>query len=290
MMGGVVEVESNPEKGSLFRISFSRLEVRRETADGKAIGHEEDEAVVFEPAVVIVADDIACNRELIECFLAPFPFALIFASNGGEVLTHLRTRRIDLVLTDIRMPEMDGLALLEKIRSRESGFGNPPVVAITASAMREESEKLAGLFDGYLAKPLSRKRLVAELKRFLPHRIEEGNAPTPNPPSKKERDACSDRARTRLPEIVSRLESEFVPEWKDLLEACYIDDIEDFASRLEKFSEEFDIDLLADWSRLLHEQARCSDTAGIEKSMGGFEEIVGRLAEENRAGFIPARR
>jgi hypothetical protein len=55
-------------------------------------------------------------------------------------------------------------------------------------------------------------------------------------------------------------------------------------------SEEFDLDLPADWSRRLHEQARCSDMAGIEKSMGGFEEIVGRLAEENRAGFIPARR
>ncbi len=292
MMDGVIAVESRLGKGSRFRVDFTRVEVcgRRSDmmAEDAAEALSEATPVTFAPAAILVVDDIPYNRELIRGFLAPYPIALIEAGDGGEALERLGDGPIDLVLTDIRMPSLNGFELLRAIRESGAVAGKPPVIAMTASVMREDVSRIQGAFDGYLAKPVTRRRLLAELKRFLPFRALEmppapppsgiegtlpapegsGTGPEEAPP------ALSAQVRARLPEILRRLNEEFMPLWRDLSDVYYLDDIETFAARLKRFSEECGIPALADYSGQLLDYARRNDTLGIDRLMSRFQEVV----------------
>lgn len=106
---------------------------------------------------VLVVDDVAMNRRLLATLLAQDGHEAVTAASGPEALALLERRRFDLVLMDLHMPGMDGIAALAIIRARHPGL---PVLAVTAdlSATAEAACGLAG-FDGVLAKPLEWARL-----------------------------------------------------------------------------------------------------------------------------------
>ena len=94
----------------------------------------------------------------------------------AAALAALERERLDLVLMDVQMPEMDGLEATAAIRERERGSRaeRVPIVAVTAHAMKGDPERcLAAGMDDYLAKPIRRERLIAILARLA----EEAPAP-----------------------------------------------------------------------------------------------------------------
>jgi CheY-like chemotaxis protein len=86
------------------------------------------------------------------------------AWNGLEVLDAVAAQRFDVVLMDVQMPEMDGLAATREIRRREGATRHTPIVAMTAHAMRGDRERCldAGM-DGYVSKPVRTEELRAAL-------------------------------------------------------------------------------------------------------------------------------
>jgi len=115
---------------------------------------------------ILVAEDNAVSRELMREILEAFRCEVDEASDGPEALTRMEEVEPDLILLDINMPKLNGFAVLKRIRENPRLSGRP-VLAVTAYAMREDRDKIlqAG-FDGYLAKPLDAKLLLAELRRF----------------------------------------------------------------------------------------------------------------------------
>jgi CheY-like chemotaxis protein len=101
------------------------------------------------------------------------------AGNGVEVLQMLKKEEFDLVLMDVEMPQMDGLEATRVIREREATSGQHiPILAVTAYATREDQERcLKAGVDGYLSKPVSPRKLVIALKRFLPPDRGDGSTP-----------------------------------------------------------------------------------------------------------------
>ena len=100
------------------------------------------------------------------------------AGNGREALQMLEEGEFDLILMDVEMPQMDGLATTRAIRAREAESGQHiPILAMTAYASKEDQEKCieAGV-DSYLSKPLSPEKLRQALSGFLPLRLEIGAA------------------------------------------------------------------------------------------------------------------
>jgi CheY-like chemotaxis protein/HPt (histidine-containing phosphotransfer) domain-containing protein len=102
-------------------------------------------------------------------------------NNGAEAVGAWSTGRYDLILMDCQMPVMDGYQATRTIRSREPADRRIPIIALTADAMSgAEKDCLAAGMDGYLTKPLDRRRLAESLERFLGSA---GSAPAPDAPS-----------------------------------------------------------------------------------------------------------
>ncbi|MBS0544628.1 MAG: PAS domain S-box protein [Proteobacteria bacterium] len=119
--------------------------------------------------LILVAEDDAINRKVIEHQLAVLGLACEFAFDGREALQRWRSGRYALLLTDLHMPEMDGYELTAAIR-REAGAGPRfPVIALTANAIRGEDARCKALgMDAYLSKPVPIEVLRKTLACWLP--------------------------------------------------------------------------------------------------------------------------
>jgi CheY-like chemotaxis protein len=115
---------------------------------------------------VLVAEDDKTNQWLVRDLLIRRGVEVTLASTGAEAVAAAVRGGFDIVLMDIRMPEMDGLEACRRIRALPNG--GLPIVALTANALAEERERcLAAGMDGYLTKPLEPEALYAELCRWL---------------------------------------------------------------------------------------------------------------------------
>src|SRR5690606_18496936 len=109
----------------------------------------------FEGRRILVAEDDARNIFALTSLIEPRGAAVEIARNGREALAKLeREGPFDLVLMDVMMPEMDGIAAMEAIR-RQPEWRGLPIIALTAKAMKADQERcLAAGANDYLAKPL----------------------------------------------------------------------------------------------------------------------------------------
>jgi signal transduction histidine kinase/CheY-like chemotaxis protein/HPt (histidine-containing phosphotransfer) domain-containing protein/HAMP domain-containing protein len=119
---------------------------------------------------VLLAEDNEINQLLAVRLLENRGHTVVVAGNGREALAALARASVDLVLMDIQMTEMDGLAATAAIREREKQTGGRvPIVALTAHAMQGDRERcLASGMDGYVSKPLRADELVAVIARLVP--------------------------------------------------------------------------------------------------------------------------
>jgi signal transduction histidine kinase/DNA-binding response OmpR family regulator len=119
---------------------------------------------------ILVAEDFADNRVLIDAYLQGSPHTITFAEDGQHTVTLFMAGRFDLVLMDIQMPVMDGLEATRAIRSFESQEARTPVpiVALTANAGPEAvaASRTAGCND-HLSKPIAKRALLDAIGRVL---------------------------------------------------------------------------------------------------------------------------
>ena len=123
------------------------------------------------PARILVAEDNTVNQLVAVGILTKLGLSADVAANGLEALEALATLPYDLVLMDMQMPEMDGLAATRQIRAPQSRVLNRlvPVIAMTANAMaRDRANCLAAGMDGFISKPISVAALAEVLAKYLP--------------------------------------------------------------------------------------------------------------------------
>ncbi|WKZ34036.1 MAG: response regulator [Thermodesulfobacteriota bacterium] len=109
---------------------------------------------------ILLVEDNHMNKVLVKEILTLHGYEITEAASGTEALKSLMEERPDLILMDLHLPGMDGVTATRIIKS-DSRNSSIPVLALTASAMRgEEGELLSKGFDGYVAKPIERKKLL----------------------------------------------------------------------------------------------------------------------------------
>ncbi|WP_375160464.1 ATP-binding protein [Bradyrhizobium sp. RDT46] len=172
-MGGTIGVTSTPGQGSTFRFTLVLPWSQAQASDQTS---ERDEADVLKariagldrPLKVLVAEDDAVNRMVVSKMLGAFDVDLRVVTDGAEAVAAASEGHYDVVLMDVRMPDMDGLAATRAIRAQGGRFASLPIVALTANAFPEDVRicREAGMSD-FLAKPLRKPALVAALLRAL---------------------------------------------------------------------------------------------------------------------------
>lgn len=118
-------------------------------------------------ARVLLIDDNPASLRLAEFLLAHAGHEVLKAADAGAGLALARSERPDLVLMDVQLPGMDGLAATRELRS-DPATRNLKVIALTALAMKGDKQRiLAGGCDGYIAKPYDYKVFLAEIERHV---------------------------------------------------------------------------------------------------------------------------
>src|SRR5436309_15701290 len=121
-----------------------------------------------QPTILIIENEVS-NRILIERVLSTRGYRCISASNGQEALNILDSEYVDLILTDLSMPVLDGYRTTQLIRERPSMI-NVPIVAVTAYALNDENEAAMQIgCNEYLTKPFKPRQLLEVVDRLLPH-------------------------------------------------------------------------------------------------------------------------
>ncbi|HEY5006014.1 MAG TPA: response regulator [Ktedonobacteraceae bacterium] len=120
-----------------------------------------------ELATILVVENETSNRILIERVLSTRGYRCLSASNGREALDILDREQVDLILTDLSMPVLDGYKATQLMRARP-GLANVPIVAVTAFALNDEGEaaKQIGCTE-YLTKPFKPRQLLEVVARLL---------------------------------------------------------------------------------------------------------------------------
>jgi two-component system cell cycle response regulator DivK len=117
--------------------------------------------------LILIVDDSEQNRKLARDVLQFAGFRTLEAAGGGEGLSLAAEHHPDLVLMDIRMPDMRGTEVLRRLREDEHTAGIR-VVALTSSTMKGDRERfLADGFDGYLEKPIRVREFPDQVRRHL---------------------------------------------------------------------------------------------------------------------------
>lgn len=116
---------------------------------------------------ILIAEDNESNKLLLRDLLCAHGFETAEVSNGRECIEVARKMMPDLILMDIRMPEMDGVTAT-KLLKKDEETSELKIIAVTAYNMLGDAEKfLAAGFDGYLAKPINTREFTGLVNKWL---------------------------------------------------------------------------------------------------------------------------
>lgn len=165
-LGGTLACTSRPGLGSSFWLD---LPLVRQCAASTV----EPTASATVPEIglrVLVADDHPTNLKVAELILGQIGAETVTTTNGAEALTAYRCQSFDLVLMDMQMPVLDGIAAVRAIRDveREAGAPRTPILMLTANAMPQhlEASRMAGA-DGHVTKPVTSESLLRSIESAL---------------------------------------------------------------------------------------------------------------------------
>lgn len=197
LMGGEAGAISSPGQGSIFWFT-AQLQAAQKDANGQILlkagtaseqikDHKRQLAGHAGKARILVAEDVLLNREMLMDLLNEAGLTADIAENGETAVTMAQATPYDLILMDMQMPVMDGLAATTEIR-KLPGYSEIPIIAITANAFNEDRQRCldCGMND-FLTKPLDDERLYSTLIKWLgtaagqPQTAFLGLSPSPEP-------------------------------------------------------------------------------------------------------------
>lgn len=111
-------------------------------------------------ATILIVDDYAPNHRLMSFVLEQSGYAVVSALDGIHALDCLALMPIDLIVTDLTMPRLDGIGLTERVRA-DARFRHVPIIVVTASGKEADAVRATGVgVDAFLTKPVDSEDLA----------------------------------------------------------------------------------------------------------------------------------
>jgi PAS domain S-box-containing protein len=201
LMNGKIEVESDLGKGSRFRVKLPEIQYLHSCHQVQTSVETDINRITFEEAAILIIDDIEHNRKYLIDALRDTSFKLHQAVNGDEGIKTARRILPDLIITDIRMPGLNGFEVLNILKGDDL-TRHIPVIAYSASVMKEQKLKILNSeFSGLLIKPVQLSELYSELMKILPYKIKD--------PVLKKTDHASLASINNIEELIHALENDY---------------------------------------------------------------------------------
>jgi signal transduction histidine kinase/ABC-type nitrate/sulfonate/bicarbonate transport system substrate-binding protein/DNA-binding response OmpR family regulator len=268
IMGGEISVESESNKGAKFTINLPNISIS--SVETEPVNRKKSyENIQFDKATILIVDDIKDNRKLVTSTLEIYNLDVIEAQNGQDAITSLKNIKVDLIFMDIKMPVMDGYEAA-KIIKNDQKLKNIPLIALTASAMGKDLQKIKEYkFDGYLRKPVSADDILEQLSLFLKYKSFDIKA-------LQENNIETDKLQN-LPYVIKELKTEFKDNWHKIKDMGDFKLIYDFADSLKQLGDENGINLLTNYAKELKVNCDSFDIDRIDFMMNSFESLIEKL-------------
>lgn len=272
LMDGTISVRSQPGKGSIFTVSIPGIRYQRDFSGSNIDVHIDLDKIEFEEAVILIADDVEHNRSFLSDALKNTGLKIIEAENGLSALNIAEEIVPDLIITDIRMPKLDGFGLLKKLKKNEK-LKHIPVIAYSASVLMVQKARIRkSEFSGLLIKPVKVTDLYLELMNLLPYKAVKGHETGKMIP---EIDLLGEI--NNKPELINSLESDLYVKWKSFAIKQPIGEIRSFGSDLVKLGILHNSSMIKDYGNELIISADNYNIGSILKLIGKYSGIIENL-------------
>ncbi|RLA59469.1 MAG: hypothetical protein DRQ78_10570 [Epsilonproteobacteria bacterium] len=270
MMGGKISLKSEIGKGTIFFVHLYNVDISSIIVTDKEVSKNGFNAhtIVFKPATVLIVDDIENNRELIIRNFEDTALNIISAVDGLDAIAQYKNEKPDLILMDIRMPNMDGYEASEKIRE----ISNVPIIALTASVMKDEYECVKSEnFDGYLRKPVLRDELFLTLSSYLPHKYVSVD------PVEERTFVLGENAKKNIDIILLTMEDEIASLYEKAVKSNNIADIKLFIEVVHTLAVNYKVEALVRYAAQLEEATDAFDIAKIKLLLSDYTSLKAQI-------------
>jgi two-component system sensor histidine kinase EvgS len=272
LMNGTIKLDSQLNRGSSFIIKIPGVSYLRDFEKRTEEIHLDPADILFEKATILVADDVEHNRKYLIDALSKTNIEIVEATDGQEAFSLAKKIVPDLIITDIRMPVLDGFDLLNKLKS-DNELKHIPVIAYSASVMKAQKDRIqSSEFAGLLIKPVQVTELYLELMNNLPFKSIKAPESEQSVSEINFTEEISD-----LPGLIHSLDTQFKDIWMTFGIRQPIDEVLEFGNQLAKLGKNHNAVMITEYGKDLISAA---DSFNIEAILNlirkypGFIELL----------------
>jgi PAS domain S-box-containing protein len=279
MMGGTISVRSQVGKGSCFSIALPEVEICNPAEISNAeCNHLPTKAIHFQPATLLLVDDIESNRLLIKSYLLQYPeLQIIEATSGEQALTLAAAQFFDLIFMDRRLSDADGDSICQKIRAMPEK-ADIPIIMITASAIVLPEQQHNPFYNLQLNKPIAKTDLLYAMQTLLP--LDASAEINPQQPAASADMFDAEPAVTKnVTELIALLRTHYQKQLAGFNNSgvLEIDVLIETAEELLNIAAQYHCHILADWANTLKSQAELFDLENLPKTLAYFPLLLEQL-------------
>jgi len=271
-MNGTIRLESRIGQGSRFEILLPDIQRAERQESFYQYESKEFKKVNFKNSTILVVDDIQYNIDTVKKLIESDNLEFTEAQNAEKALEIIKINPPDLVLMDLKLPDMSGYEATALIKSdKRSRY--IPVLAFTASAMTAEESQAKTLFDGFIRKPVTKSELYTKLRLFLPHTREHfGDHTIPQEGYSQMKISPDTRSQ-----VISRLENDLMDDWQEIKDNLLIYKIEEFITKMESLKGFTEVAPLVKYDKELKKNLNNFDIEGLQAKIREYPKLIKRI-------------
>ncbi|MCE1189013.1 MAG: PAS domain S-box protein [Ignavibacteria bacterium] len=281
LLGGEIQLKSRLNEGSTFSVKLNKImysNLKQATVVQPDISKN---SIQFLPQTIIIADDVTQNIEVVRGMLQDHPITILTAQNGEEAVSLVTAHLPALVLMDIRMPVLDGIAAATRLK-HQALTSHIPVVAFTASVPSIKNAEELQIFDDRLFKPILQDNLFSVLMKFLPYSELNSGEPSTGNDEIYTLSLPSNLSETQAAQIQAILKNEFIPAINGLTEIFDLEEIDEFINKFTEFVNKYELHFFKPFIHSLDAARARFDFGAINESFRFFlNEINSNILHTN---------